>query len=114
MAPVAPRDSAAQAPLSAWDVLGLPGPVPAASFLTSPLAHQYRLIVDALASEQSVSLTGVGHDDLVALVRTRLPEQTSAALLDELNLEARLSQLVSWGTLEAWQDRAKTIGVAAP
>ena len=55
-----------------------------------------------------VWLTGVGHDDFVALVRTRLPEQTSVALLDELNLEARLSQLVSWGTLEAWQDRAET------
>jgi len=110
VAPVATGDPAAQQPLSAWDVLGLPGPVPAANFLTSSLAHQYRLIVDALAAEQTVSLTGVGHDDLVALVRTRLPEQTSTALLDELNLEARLSQLVSWGTLEAWQDRAETEG----
>lgn len=108
MAPVGAGESAAQQPLSAWDVLGLPGPVLAANFLTSPLAHQYRLIVDVLAGEQSVSLTGVGHDDLVALVRTRLPEQPSAALLDELNLEARLGQLVSWGTLEAWQDRAET------
>ena len=108
MAPDVARDSAAQQPLSAWDVLGLPGPVPAANFLTSPLAHQYRLIVDALSGEQSVSLTGVGHDDLVALVRARLPEQTSTALLDDLNLEARLGQLVSWGTLEAWQDRAET------
>ena len=101
-------DAATPQPLSAWEVLGLPGPVPAANFLTSPLAQQYRLIVDALAGEQSVSLTGVGHDDLVGLIRDRLPEPTSAALIADLNLEARLSQLVSWGTLEAWQDRAET------
>lgn len=61
--------------LSAWDLLGLPGSVPAATFLTSPLASQYRLIVDALADEQTVSLTGVGHGDLEGLIRKRLPSR---------------------------------------
>ena len=107
MTPVEAQDSAGQ-PLSPWDVLGLPGPVPAANFLTTKFAHQYRLIVDALAGEQSVSLTGVGYDDLVALVRSRLPEHTSAALLEDMNLEERLGQLVNWGTCEVWQDRAET------
>ena len=92
--------------LSAWSLLGLPGQVVAANFLTSPLAQQYRLIVDTLAAQQSVSLTGVGYDELAVLVTARLPAATD--LITDLNLDARLAQLVSWGTLEAWQDSAET------
>ncbi|HRA76736.1 MAG TPA: DUF2397 domain-containing protein, partial [Propionicimonas sp.] len=77
-------------------------------FLTTPLAHQYRLIVETLALRQSVSLTGVGHDELLALVVERLPEHSAAELVEELNLDARLDSLVGWGTVEAWQDRAET------
>lgn len=95
-------------PLSGWDVLGLPGQIQSATFLTTPLAHQYRLIVDTLARQQSVSLTGVGHDELLTLVGARLPEQAAPELLDDLNLDTRLDSLVGWGTVESWQDRAET------
>lgn len=94
--------------LSGWDLLGLPGQIQSASFLTAPLAHQYRLIVDTLARQQSVSLTGVGHDELLVLVGARLPERMVPELLDDLNLDARLESLVGWGTVESWQDRAET------
>jgi Protein of unknown function (DUF2397) len=94
--------------LSGWDLLGLPGQMAPANFLTVPSANQYRLIVDTLAEQQSVSLTGVGYDELAALLRARLPETTAAALLAELHLGARLSQLASWGTVESWQDTAET------
>ncbi len=95
-------------PLSGWDLLGLPGQIQSASFLTAPLAQQYRLIVDTLARQQSVSLTGVRHDELLALVAERLPEHSAPELLDDLNLDARLDSLVGWGTVESWQDRAET------
>lgn len=94
--------------LSHWDVLGLPGQIQSASFLTVPLAHQYRLIVDVLAERQSVSLTGVPHDELAALVRSRLPARSAAELMDDLNLDTRLASLEGWGTVESWQDRAET------
>lgn len=103
------ESSAAELPaLSAWGVLGLPGQIQSASFLTAPLAPQYRLIVDMLARQQSVSLTGVGHDELLALIRARLPERVAPELLDDLNLDSRLESLVGWGTIESWQDRAET------
>lgn len=91
-----------------WDVLGLPGQVQSASFLTAPLAHQYRLIVDVLAERQSVSLTGVPHDELAALISMRLPPASALELMDDLNLDSRLTSLVGWGTVESWQDRAET------
>lgn len=105
--PIAGPDGPSQE-LSGWDLLGLPGQLAPANFLTVPSANQYRLIVDTLAEQQSVSLTGVGHEELTALLRARLPETTAGALLAELNLAARLGQLVSWGTLESWQDTAET------
>jgi len=103
-----PAEGAERPALSAWDLLGLPGQIQSATFLTVPLAHQYRLIVDVLARQQSVSLTGVGYDELAALVRAQLPDGSATELIDELNLESRLSSLVGWGTVEAWQDRAET------
>lgn len=97
-------------PLQAWLLLGLPGTVAPANFLTSSLAPQYRLVVDILAERQTQSLTGVGHDELLDLLRDRLPETVIPAgeLLASLNLDDRLSQLVHWGTCEAWQEPAHT------
>lgn len=91
-----------------WALLPLPGVVSAASYLTGPLAPQYRLIVDALDEQRNVSLTGVGFDELQALLRNRLPEGQGRELLDEVPLEARMRTLVEWGTCESWQDRAET------
>ncbi len=103
------EDPVPQAPetLDAWSLLVLPGTLPAASFLTSPRASQYRLIVGIMAERQTQSLTGVGHDEFVAVLRERLPGDAEA-LLAGLNLEERLAQLVSWGTCEAWQEKAET------
>ena len=94
--------------LSSWDLLATPGEIRAASYLIGSHAHQYRLIVDVLAARQEVSLTGVGHDELAELIRARLPQETAAGLMEDLNLSDRLASLVSWGTCEAWQDRATT------
>ena len=94
--------------LSPWNLLATPGEIRAASYLVGSHARQYRLIVDVLAARQEVSLTGVGHDELTELIRARLPEETAAELIGELNLSDRLASLVSWGTCEAWQDRATT------
>lgn len=93
---------------SLWALLPLPGAVPAASYLTGPLASQYRLIVDILDDRRTVSLTGVGFDELRELLRVRLPEDQSRELLQDFPLEARMRALVDWGTCESWQDRAET------
>lgn len=106
---IAAQQPADEAPtLDAWALLALPGGIQAANYLTSSNAKQYRLIIDVLADELDQSLTGVSHGDLVALVRQRLPSDTSDQLMDELNIDARLRQLVSWGTCHEWQDRADT------
>ena len=94
--------------MEAWRLLGLPGTLQAATFLTSPLAHQYRLIVDILAERQTQSLTGVGHDEFVEVLRGRLPGGDTDELLGVLNLDERLAQLVQWATCEAWQEPADT------
>ena len=94
--------------LSPWSLLTTPGEIRAASYLVGSHARQYRLIVDVLADRQEVSLTGVGHDELAELIRARLPQGTVAELVEDLNLSDRLASLVSWGTCEAWQDRATT------
>ncbi len=101
--------SADEAPIpDAWALLSLPGAIQAANYLTSSNAKQYRLIIDVLADELDQSLTGVAHDDLLALVRGRLPEDRADHLLSDMNVDARLRQLVSWGTCHEWQDRADT------
>ncbi|MCB0885364.1 MAG: DUF2397 domain-containing protein [Propionibacteriaceae bacterium] len=94
--------------LTPWQLLPLPGAAPAASYLTGPLAKQYRLIVDILDDERTHSLTGIGHDELEALVWARLPADDARELLDDLDLDARMRQLVDWGTCESWQDRAES------
>lgn len=91
-----------------WALLPLPGAVPAASYLTGALASQYRLIVDILDDQRTVSLTGVGFNELMTLVRDRLPNQQARHLMQDFPLETRLRALVEWGTCESWQDRAET------
>lgn len=91
-----------------WALLPLPGASTAAAYLTGPLAKQYRLIVDVLDDERRISLTGVGFDELSALIRARLPEERAVELMGEFALEARMRQLVEWGTCESWQDHAET------
>lgn len=91
-----------------WQLLSLPGAMTAASYLTGPLAKQYRLIVDVLDDQRTHSLTGVGHDELEALLRARLPLDDARDLLADLDLDARMRQLVDWGTCESWQDRAES------
>lgn len=93
---------------SAWAMLPLPGQSTAAAYLTGPLSKQYRLIVNILDDERKVSLTGVGFDELAALIRRRLPDERQSQLMAEFPLEARMRQLVEWGTCESWQDRAET------
>lgn len=93
---------------SSWSLLALPGSVPAASYLTGPLATQYRLIVDILDDHRTVSLTGVGFDELLELLRQRLPQGRAGELLEDFPLDARMRQLVEWGTCESWQDNAET------
>ncbi len=94
--------------LSAWTLTSLPGAVSAASYLIGNNAKQYRLLVDILHDQRNVTLTGVGFDTLRQLVADRLPAESADRLLDELSLEARLQQLVDWGTCTSWQDRAET------
>lgn len=97
-------------------LLGLPGAIGAASYLTSPNATQYRLLVDVLADEQARRLTGVPHDELPHLVAARVQhhvrsESTSAvldALADPDALARRMDQLVAWRTCDTWQDQAHT------
>lgn len=91
-----------------WALLPLPGTVSAASYLTGPLASQYRLIVDILDEQRTVSLTGVGFDELQVLLRSRLPDDQGRELLEDFPLEARMRALVDWGTCESWQDRAES------
>ena len=41
-------------------------------------------------------------------MRQRLPSEGVDQLIDELNIDARLRQLVLWGSCHEWQDRADT------
>jgi len=95
-------------PLDPWGLLGLPGQVPPASFLTSANAHQYRLIVRILAEQQAHSLTGVSHADVTRMVHESLPEDQADDLMEAMNLDARLNQLTEWDVVSAWQDQAET------
>ena len=89
-----------------WRVARLPGRLPEATYLVVANAAQFRLIVDVVADEQGHSLTGVSREQLPALLADRLPE-TLYSDLDPV-LDARLRQLVAWGTFESWQDEAHT------
>ncbi|WP_423464313.1 DUF2397 domain-containing protein [Promicromonospora sp. MS192] len=100
-----------------WNVIGLPGAMTVASYLTSErLAPVYRLIVDVMLENQPQYLSGIPHDQLETLVRARLAEhlsgddQTLAAVLDPevLRFDGRLTQLAAWGVILAWEDRVRS------
>lgn len=89
-----------------WSVARLPGRMPEATYLVVANAAQFRLVVDVVADEQGHSLTGVSREQLPALLCDRLPDALYVDL--EQVLDARLRQLVAWGTFESWQDEART------
>lgn len=100
-----------------WNVIGLPGSMAVASYLTSErLAPVYRLIVDVMLEHQPQYLSGIPHDQLEALVRARLAEHLSgddatlAAVLspEVLRLDDRLTRLEAWGVILAWEDRVRS------
>lgn len=98
----------------AWSLAGLPGQVVEASFFTVANATQFRLIVAVLFEQQQHRLTGVAQAELPELLRARLerdvgPDRATALLSDEtFSLDNRVQQLVRWGTVESWQDEART------
>lgn len=94
-----------------WLLAGLPGGLTLATYLTTPHAALYRLVVDVLLDAQQRSLTGVRHDELPALLRSAVSAAGTAdpeRLVAEpgLDLDARMRQLVGWGVVDSWQDRA--------
>lgn len=105
-----------------WQLVGLPGALPVASYLTSSThATVYRLIIDVLLDQQQQSLQGVAHDDLNHLLREQLARhladhhagdstRTVYDLLspEVLNLEARMRQLAAWDVVNAWEDRIRS------
>lgn len=100
--------------VDAWQLAGLPGGLREASYLTVADADrtgpQYRAVVDVLLAQQQESLTGVGLDELSDLLAAHVRAVTgapgAAALLDEVDLEARMAQLTRWGVVKAWDDRS--------
>ena len=83
-----------------------PGPAARGNVPCLGNAAQFRLIVDVVADEQGQSLTGVSREQLPGLLSARLPVALYADL--EPVLDARLRQLVLWGTFESWQDEARS------
>ncbi len=89
---------------------GLAGGLVEASYLTGPLAAQYRLIVDVLLDQQQHTLTGVPAADLPGLLRDHLRGRgLDAGLVDDpgFALEQRMRRLAAWHVVEVWQDRAR-------
>ncbi|TDO56683.1 uncharacterized protein (TIGR02677 family) [Kribbella sp. VKM Ac-2571] len=84
------------------------------AYLTSPLAAQYRAIVEVLLAEQDTSLTGLSYDMVDAGVRAYLGERVSVDVADRLldpsvlHLDARLERLVQWKVITRWQEPART------
>ncbi len=103
-----------------WQLVGLPGFLSVASYLTSTThATAYRLIVDVLLDSQQQSLQGVAHDDLNHRIRDRLARhlgdrgndgRTVHDMLaeDTFDLDARMRQLASWGVVRMWEDRIRS------
>ncbi len=103
-----------------WNLLGLPGMLSVASYLTSTThAPVYRLIVDVLLDSQQQSLQGVAHDELTHLIRDRLirhlgdRDNEGRTVHDMLgagkfDLDARMRQLAAWGVVNMWEDRIRS------
>ncbi|MGW7680590.1 DUF2397 domain-containing protein [Kribbella sp. NPDC054772] len=96
-----------------WSAV-LPGQELVPAYLTSPLAAQYRAIVEVLLTEQDTSLTGLSYDMVDAGVRAYLAERVAAdvagRLLDPaiLHLDARLERLEQWQVITRWQEPARS------
>lgn len=105
-----PGPQPAPASVDVWQLANLPGGLRQASYLTSPEATQYRLIVDVLLDQQQVSLTGVGEDDLRDLIGARVEatagREAATRLMESLELTARMRQLAAWGVVDDWDDRS--------
>lgn len=84
------------------------------AYLTSPLAAQYRAIVEVLLAEQDTSLTGLSYDMVAAGMRAYLGERVTHDVADRLldpavlHLDARLDRLVAWKVITRWQEPART------
>jgi uncharacterized protein (TIGR02677 family) len=100
--------------VNAWELAGFPGRLDVAAYLTAEHAVQYRVIVDVLLDTQEHSLTGVGRDELLASVHTRIGSVTGPQTADrlvaagEFDIDARMKALQLWGVVIRWQDKAKT------
>ncbi len=94
----------------AWQLGGMPGGLPQASYLTpGRYAAQYRAIVDVLLGQQEHTLMGVAATDLPELVRAHLAGAgADPGLVDEpgFDLAARMMSLERWGVVDRFQDRA--------
>lgn len=109
-----PWPSASVEAVDAWQLAGLPGGLREASYLTVSSTErtgaQYRALVDVLLAQQQESLTGIGLDELADLlgahVRRIAGDGPAAELLGEMDLESRMTQLVRWGVVKAWDDRS--------
>jgi uncharacterized protein (TIGR02677 family) len=84
------------------------------AYLTSPLAAQYRAIVEVLLAEQDTSLTGLSYDLVDAGVRAYVGERVAPDVADRLvdpavlHLDARLERLVQWQVVTKWQEPARS------
>ncbi|KZS81636.1 hypothetical protein A4G29_19045 [Mycobacterium kansasii] len=82
----------------------LPGPDLVPAYLVVKYAAQYRAVVDVLLAAQDTSLTGLSYDDVRTGVAVYLAGRVPADAVenmvaeDRFNLEARLEQLVRWGS----------------
>jgi hypothetical protein len=101
--------------VDAWELAGFPGRLDAAAYLTADQhAAQYRVLVDVLLDAQEHSLTGISHDELLALVRDRITAATDPVIgarlsaPDSFDIDARMKALQRWGVVIRWQDTAKT------
>ncbi|WP_344620235.1 DUF2397 domain-containing protein [Dactylosporangium salmoneum] len=102
-------DRSDNAAVDLWQLAGLPGGLLEASYLTGPLASQYRLIVDVLLEQQQHTLTGVAATDLPGLLRERVVRSgADPVLLDDSSfvLPARMASLERWNVVIVFQDKA--------
>ncbi len=101
--------------VDAWELAGFPGRLDVAAYLTATEhAAQYRVLVDVLLDAQEHSLTGVGRDELLARVRSRITAGTDTAIAERLtrgdvfDIDSRMKALHHWGVVFRWQDKART------
>jgi uncharacterized protein (TIGR02677 family) len=99
-----------------WQVIGLPGVMRVATYLTTDHAPMYRLVVDVMLDHQAQYLSGIQHDQLATLIRERLTEHLDGDTVtieqtlapESFNLDSRLAQLAGWGVIHAWEDKVRS------